>query len=94
MTSLCLCARVYASRGVVDGFGLLHELLADVMEDLVDAIAKHNQQNGGGSQAKGGPADAVGSPVKGAAADSWTIVSSAAAETCRENSKGTSLHAA
>lgn len=80
MTSLC--ARVYASRGVVDGFGLLHELLADVMEDLVDAIAKHNQQ------------DAVGSPVKGAAADSWTIVSSAAAETCRENSKGTSLHAA
>ena len=57
ITSLCLCARVYASRGVVDGFGLLHELLADVMEDLVDAIAKHNQQ------------DAVGSPVKGAAAD-------------------------
>ena len=82
LTSLCLCARVYASRGVVDGFGLLHELLADVMEDLVDAIAKHNQQ------------DAVGSPVKGAAADSWTIVSSAAADTCRENSKGKSLHAA
>ena len=27
--------RSYAARGVVDGHGLLHELMSDVMEDLL-----------------------------------------------------------
>ena len=26
--------RLYAARGVIDGHGLLHELMADVVEDL------------------------------------------------------------
>lgn len=75
-TPCCSNCRVYASRGVVDGYGLLHELLADVVEDLVDQVAKHNQQ------------DSLGSPARGPAADYWTMISSAASEHCRENGKG------
>ena len=75
-SQICACNRVHASRGVVDGYGLLHELLADVMEDLVDQVARHNQH------------DTLGSPGRGSGADSWTVVSSAASETCRENGKG------
>lgn len=74
-TGIAVC-RAYASRGVVDGYGLLLELLADVTEDLVDQVAKHNQH------------DSLGSPVNGPRADSWTMVSSAASDTCRENSRG------
>ena len=78
---MCLCwdARAYAARGVVDGYGLLHELLADVMEDLVDQVTKHNEQN------------AVGSPGRGPSGDSWTMVSSAASDICQDNGKGEEL---
>ena len=75
-SQVCACNRVHASRGVVDGYGLLHELLADVMEDLVDQVARHNQH------------DSLGSPGRGSGADSWTVISSAASEICRENGQG------
>lgn len=66
--------RLYAARGVVDGHGLLHELLADVIEDL--SGQKHNPQ--GSSSGLGGAL----------AADSWLTASAFTSEVCRDNAVG------
>ncbi|KAL3142038.1 hypothetical protein ABBQ32_004670 [Trebouxia sp. C0010 RCD-2024] len=66
--------RLYAARGVVDGFGLLHELMADVVEDLSGQVSKNNER-----VPSSGPAGAV------AAADAWLMVSSVSSEVCRTN---------
>ncbi|KAL3153518.1 hypothetical protein ABBQ38_011849 [Trebouxia sp. C0009 RCD-2024] len=66
--------RLYAARGVVDGFGLLHELMADVVEDLSGQVSKNNER-----VPSSGPAGAL------AAADAWLMVSSVSSEVCRAN---------
>jgi len=71
-----LLCRLYAARGVVDGHGLLHELMADVIQDL----------SGQGQTSSGqGSADGTGGPL---AADSWVTVSSVTPEVCRDNAVG------
>ena len=35
----CIC-RAYQERGVVDGWGLLHSLLADVIDDVLGTATK------------------------------------------------------
>ena len=61
----------------MDGFGLLHELMADVVEDLSGQVSKTNER--GPSR---GPAGAL------AAADAWLMVSSVSSEVCRANAAG------
>ena len=65
--------RVYAARGVVDGYGLLHELLADAVQDLFGQVSKEMQSS---------------SSVSGATADTWTMVQSVTTEPCRDNAIG------
>ena len=65
--------RVYAARGVVDGYGLLHELLADAVQDLFGQVSKEMQGS---------------SSVAGATADTWTMVQSVTTEPCRDNAIG------
>lgn len=65
--------RVYAARGVVDGYGLLHELLADAVQDLFGQVSKEMQGS---------------SSMSGATADAWTMVQSVTTEPCRDNAIG------
>ena len=70
--------RLYAARGVVDGYGLLHELMADVVEDLCGQVSKNNERVPAGGAAGVLPA-----------ADAWLMVSSVSSEVCRSNAAGT-----
>lgn len=62
----------------MDGYGLLHELMADVVEDLSGQVSKNSER-----VPSSGPAGAL------AAADAWLMVSSVSSEVCRTNAAGT-----
>ena len=61
----------------MDGYGLLHELMADVVEDLSGHVSKANER-----------APASGAAGALAAADTWLMVSSVSSEVCRSNAAG------
>ena len=63
---------------MVDGYGLLHELMADVVEDLSGQVSKNNER-----------VPASGAAGALAAADTWLMVSSVSSEVCRSNAAGT-----
>lgn len=62
---------------MVDGYGLLHELMADVVEDLSGQVSKNNER-----VPASGPAGGL------VAADTWLMVSSVSSEVCRSNAAG------
>ena len=62
----------------MDGHGLLHELMADVVEDLSGQVSKNNER-----------VPASGAAAALAAADAWLMVSSVSSEVCRSNAAGT-----
>ncbi|KAK9824084.1 hypothetical protein WJX72_007613 [[Myrmecia] bisecta] len=83
--------RTYSERGVVDGWGLFHELLSDVVDDLLGrADPEHRSAHSTAQHNQGGPParqDIQGGSAMSpsATADAWTMVSSVATEPCREN---------
>lgn len=74
LACVLFCRRTYTARGVIDGFELLHELLTDVVEDLLGKVSRETQSGIASSAA--------------ATAEAWMMVTSLTTEPCRDNALG------